>query len=176
MIIAYYVNIFLDGTNSFVIVKFSSNTRRITCKFLNLRQGTPKECSVTITYGVNCSQLLDTYSGKNVSDSLITSPIAIVDDVTEYCFSATTAQSISTFNRIVVIEGTLDLISNRENGECNHSRMGGGRTQSLYHNYLNITVPGWLIAIIIILIMLAVLGMGIIISTVTSVLYKRKKH
>ena len=127
MIIAYYVNIFLDGTNSFVIVKFSSNTRRITCKFLNLSQGTTKECSVTITYGVNCSQLLDTYSGKNVSDSLITSPIAIMDDVTEYCFSATTAQSISTFNRIVVIEGTLYLISNRENGECNHySRMGGG--------------------------------------------------
>lgn len=124
----------LDGTNTFVDIKFSSIKRSIVCYFIDgNQQGIQKECNVILTYGVNCGLFLDCdntndhckfYSGVNNTDTIQTTPpIQIIDGVTEYCFSVKASNVNGTLGQTVV-EGTLNLISicNRESisGEYNN--------------------------------------------------------
>ena len=60
-------------------------------------------------YGPDCDQSLGVYSSSSTgpSDSLSTSPIDLVDNVAEYCFTVTASSG----NVTVDVEGTLNLIN-----------------------------------------------------------------
>lgn len=85
------------------------------CLFLNDKiQETQKECQVVITYGDECNQFLNVYSGKDRGNSIETTPpLQIVDGVTQYCFNATLSSiDISiTINTTIVIQGTINIVN-----------------------------------------------------------------
>ena len=102
---AFYSN--ADGTNSFVDVSFILSARSITCTFMNQQQGINNLCSVNVTYGTNCEQILGVYSSTGPSNPLPTPPFELLGSVVEYCFTVTASSG----NKSVVVEGNLNLLT-----------------------------------------------------------------
>ena len=93
--------------NNFVDVDFNSDMKAIICTFLNQPEDTTKECSINITYGPNCGQLLGFYTNEDTGDSVSSPELPLIEGVSEYCFTA-----IARSNNVTVsVEGTLNLIS-----------------------------------------------------------------
>lgn len=103
----------------------------IVCNFIDGDQrGIKKECNVTLSYGVNCSQFLDCYSGvSNTNEIQTTPPIEIINGVTEYCFSAIASKVNGTLDQTVVIEGTLNLTP-----ICNGESISGEYNNKIYYD------------------------------------------
>ena len=98
----------VDGLNNLVNVNFDVDDRSIVCTFLNQPISEIKKCVANITYGVNCDQLLKTYSGIDTGNDVKTEPLDTVPGVAEYCFLVT-----ATSNNITVkVEGNLVNLGN----------------------------------------------------------------
>jgi hypothetical protein len=95
----------VGGINSFVDINFNSEMTTIICTFLNQPMDTIKECSINITYGPNCGQLLGLYTNVGTGDSVSSPELPLIEDVSEYCFTVTARNN----NETVSVEGTLNL-------------------------------------------------------------------
>ena len=97
----------VDGVNSFVDVNFNSDIKTIICTFFNQPKDTPKECSVNITHGTNCDQLLGSYTNEGTGDSVSIRELPLIEGVSEYCFTV-----IARSNNVTVsVEGILNRIA-----------------------------------------------------------------
>ena len=105
-----YNCICLGATNTLVDVTFIPNTRSIMCTFMNQPQDVVKQCSISITYGTLCDQVLGVYRSAGPSDILPSPSIEFLNDVAEYCFTV----NASSGNLTIVIEGNLNLITSSE--------------------------------------------------------------
>ena len=66
---------------------------------------TTKECSLNITYGPECGQLLGLYTNVGTGDSVSSPELPLLEDISEYCFTITARSN----NVTVSVEGTLNL-------------------------------------------------------------------
>ena len=80
------------------------------CTFINQPQDVVKQCSISITYGTLCDQVLGVYRSAGPSDILPSPSIEFLNDVAEYCFTV----NASSGNLTTVIEGNLNLITSCE--------------------------------------------------------------
>lgn len=108
----------VGGTNNFVDINFDTqNSMRIfVCKFNNQPSETQKECLINITYGDNCEQHLDVFNSVGTGSAISSPPLELLNDVVEYCFSATAKSG----NYTVIVEGTLNLFEANIIGRVQH--------------------------------------------------------
>lgn len=88
-----FPNLF-SGKNIFVRVDFHSDTRTLSCKFLEPFKDGQLSCFATIFYGESCQQYLGKFSGQIIED---TSAIVLEleDDIVDYCYNITASTSNS---------------------------------------------------------------------------------
>ena len=77
-------------------------------RFLSQPRDGTKECIVNVTYGSNCGQKLDVYTGVGANTSVTTSPLDLLGNVANYCFTVTARNNDET----VIVEGTLNIPNN----------------------------------------------------------------
>ena len=95
-----------SGKNIFVRVDFHSDTRTLSCKFLEPFKDGQLSCLANIFYGESCQQYLGKFSGQVVED---TSAIILEleDDIIDYCYNITASNS----NQSLFIEGSFTYLN-----------------------------------------------------------------
>ena len=84
----------IDGINKLVRVSFDSATNRLRCIFSSLPNDVLKQCTASITYGINCDQQFsDLYSNESTGEFVTIPPLELMSDVTEYCFIVTASSN-----------------------------------------------------------------------------------
>jgi hypothetical protein len=91
--------------NDFVDNNFNSEMTTIIYTFLNQPMDTTKECSLNITYGPSCDQLLGLYTNVGTGESISSPALPLIEEVSVYCFTVTARSNDVT----VSVEGTLNL-------------------------------------------------------------------
>ena len=118
----------IGGINNFIDVNFDHAERTITCTFHNQPSGV-KQCTASIHYGDDCNFFLDVYMGSSTSNFVITAPLAIIKNITEYCYNVTaTIQGLSI---VTVVEGKFNLL--KFNGDIISDSMHANHNNIIIH-------------------------------------------
>ena len=89
--------------------------------YLNQPLDRVKHCNVSIFYGVNCNQLLGTFTSVGTGDSLKTPDLLLqTANGTELCYSV----NASSGGRTVIVEGILNVIT-INSGKCLYMEIFG---------------------------------------------------
>ena len=102
---------FISGKNVFVRIEFHSNTRTLSCMFLEPFKSGQLSCIANVFYGDSCQQFLGMFIGQLNED---TSDIVLEleDDVIDYCYSVIASNNTLS----VYVEGSFTY----HNGTLSH--------------------------------------------------------
>ena len=90
---------------------FNVSTQRVLCNFSKLAQpDILKHCSVNVTYGAECNQLVNTHSQTSTATA-IALDFELINGVSEYCLSVN-----ATIDNKTVIVDEITFFINIQNG------------------------------------------------------------